>query len=285
MSKFKKIAKKILIAISSYLIIILTKSKIGRLFCDYLISQLFSLWHDVSYAGIRMKFVTPNSLNYWRALTFASKEPETLEWIDGIEANSILWDVGANVGLYSIYAALARKCRVFAFEPSVFNLEILARNSFINKVSSQITIIPIPLSDKISINELRYTTTGWGGALSTFGKTFGWDGNPIQEVFSVTTLGLSMDSLVGLGLVDSPNYIKMDVDGLEHIILSGGKDVLKSVKGIIIEINDDFSDQAIKAKEELMSAGLCLSKKLHSELIEQSTAGFKNTYNQVWVRQ
>jgi len=73
---------------------------------------------------------------------FATKEPETLEWIDRIPEKSVLWDIGANVGLYSCYAAKARGCRVFAFEPSVFNLEILARNIFLNQLTDQITIVP-----------------------------------------------------------------------------------------------------------------------------------------------
>jgi FkbM family methyltransferase len=53
---------------------------------------------------------------------------------------SVLWDIGANVGLYSCYAVKARDCRVFAFEPSVFNLELLARNIFLNGIADQATM-------------------------------------------------------------------------------------------------------------------------------------------------
>ena len=50
-------------------------------------------------------------INYYTSLrvnTFYSKEPETLKWIDNFneDKNIIFWDIGANIGLYSIYAAL-----------------------------------------------------------------------------------------------------------------------------------------------------------------------------------
>ena len=54
---------------------------------------------------------------------------------------SVVWDIGANVGLYSCYAAKHRGCRVFAFEPYVFNLEILARNIYLNQLSERVTIV------------------------------------------------------------------------------------------------------------------------------------------------
>ena len=42
-----------------------------------------------------------------------------------------------------------------------------------------------------------------------------------------------------------PDYIKIDVDGIEHLILEGGKETLKNkkIKSILIEINENFEDQ------------------------------------------
>src|SRR3990167_8176822 len=110
----------------------------------------------------------PNALCHYRAKTFSTKEPETLQWIDNIPEKSVFWDIGANIGLYSLYAAKRRHCRVWAFEPSVFNLELLARNIFLNKLTYQICIVPIALNEELSENLIRMTTTDWSGALSTF---------------------------------------------------------------------------------------------------------------------
>ena len=95
---------------------------------------------------------------------------------------STFWDIGANVGLYSIYAAKKKNLRVIAFEPSVFNLELLARNLFLNDLQDKVTIAPLALSDGLGTSVLRMTTTEWGGALSTFGKMTGWNGESIQEM-------------------------------------------------------------------------------------------------------
>src|SRR5262245_41812198 len=46
----------------------------------------------------------------WRARTFFTEEPDTVAWLDGLRPDDVLWDVGANVGLYTIYAAKFRKC-------------------------------------------------------------------------------------------------------------------------------------------------------------------------------
>ena len=46
-----------------------------------------------------MFFSVPNELNYFRVNTFSSKEPETLDWIDTLKPGTVLWDIGANIGL------------------------------------------------------------------------------------------------------------------------------------------------------------------------------------------
>ena len=55
--------------------------------------------------GVEYIFSCPNSLIQWRAETFFTKEPETIEWINTFKSDETLFDVGANIGLYSIYAA------------------------------------------------------------------------------------------------------------------------------------------------------------------------------------
>jgi FkbM family methyltransferase len=239
---------------------------------------------DVSHKGMTFRFAAPNPLCAWRAATFATKEPETLEWIDQLPEGSRVWDVGANIGLYSVYAARARACRVFAFEPSVFNLELLARNIQMNGVSDLVCIVPLALSDALAASWMRMTTTEWGGALSTFGRDIGWDGQPVRQVFEFQTIGLSMEDAVERLGIPAPDYIKMDVDGLEHFILRGGSRVLAGVRGLLIEVNDDFREQAEQVAALLQAAGLVLTAKKHSELIAGSTGGFAHSYNQIWTR-
>jgi FkbM family methyltransferase len=261
----------------------LSSTKVGRIVNEVVINDVMNRVHEVDHQGILLKFSIPNMLNRFRAESFSTKEPETLEWLDALPEGSTLWDVGANVGLYSIYAAKKKNCRVIAFEPSVFNLELLARNLFLNDLQNQVTIAPFALSDDLGTSLMRMTTTEWGGALSTFGKEVGWDGNRIKDIFAFQTFGLSMDQAVSVLQFPSPDFIKMDVDGIEHFILQNGPEVLSKIQGILVEINDDFTEQADKSKEVLERAELKFVEKRHSELFEGGT--FKNLYNQIWERQ
>lgn len=254
----------------------------GRYLFGRITANARALTRTVEHRGVSLTFAAPNELARARADTLSSKEPETLEWIDAIPTGSTLWDIGANVGLYTCYAAKARGCRVFAFEPSVFNLELLARNIFLNGLVDKAVIVPLPLSESLCVSRLNMTSTDWGGAMSTFGQSYGHDGRAMAKIFEFPTVGLSMADAVVLLKIPRPDYIKMDVDGIEHLILKGGTDVLRGVKGVLIEINDEFAAQAGGAAQFLTQGGLSLKEKKRADI--HLTGAAAGTYNQIWVR-
>ena len=143
----------------------------------------------INHQGLEMCFSVPNELNHFRATTFSTKEPETLEWIDGLPEGCVLWDIGANVGLYTVYAALRKKCHIVAFEPSVFNLELLSRNLYLNGLHQQVTLLPLALSDKMGSNLLHMTSTEWGEHFRHLVKMWAGMGNPFRR----SLLSLPMD--------------------------------------------------------------------------------------------
>jgi hypothetical protein len=77
----------------------------------------------------------------------------------------------------------------------------------------------------------------------------------------------------------------MDVDGIEHLILKGGSEILRSplLKTILIEVNDDFAEQRDTVKALLEEAGWKLKVKQHSEMIENCKA-VERTFNQIWQK-
>jgi FkbM family methyltransferase len=259
-------------------------SAAGRHTLDRMLDAAVNRATTVRHNGVELVLAVPNIVNYSRVRLFSDKVPETLAWIDTIPRDSVLWDIGANVGHYSCYAAKARGCRVFAFEPSVFNLEFLARNVHLNGLADRVTIVPLPLTDAAGPSALNMTTTQWGGALSTFGRDYGFDGRPLQKVFEFRTVGVTMDDAVSALRIPQPAYIKMDVDGIEHIILDGGPRVLSAVQGMAIEINDAFEEQATQSAKYLEQAGLRFVQKQHAELFDAGESPFSKTFNQVWER-
>ena len=144
----------------------------GEYFYEQLLRTAMSARASVFHGDTVLSFSVPNRLARYRADSFASKEPDTLDWLDTFPEGTVLWDVGANVGLYSIYAAAKRDARVYAFEPSVFNLELLARNIYLNALQDRIVIVPVALSHDIGPSTFKMSSTAWGGALSTFGQDF-----------------------------------------------------------------------------------------------------------------
>ena len=271
-SRIKTFLKRLIVKVVDFL----SRIPMGRYIYQQIVDAAMNLKMAVNHGSFRLIFTSPNALNQYRISTFATKEPETLEWVDSIPVESILWDVGANIGLYSIYAAKARNCRVYAFEPSVFNLELLARNIFLNTLQNQITIVPIALSDKVGASLFKMSNTAWGGALSTFCQDFDQNGATLKNIFEYQTLGVSMADAVTLLGIPEPQFVKIDVDGIEHFILRGGKEVLAKVDSVLIEINDDFREQAEESSRHLMEAGLSLYRKCG--------LGLPNQYNQWWTR-
>ena len=240
------------------------------------INRLIGKKQHITYNGISMTFLVPNSLNRYRIKTFATKEPETLEWIESFNEDSIFWDIGANIGLYSIYAAKYNNAQVYAFEPSVFNLEFLAKNIYKNTLSEKVRIFPLALSNHPGFNLFKMNNPVWGGALSTFGEDYDQNGESFKATFEYTIAGVTADKIVELLSTPKPDYIKIDVDGIEHLILEGCENILKTVNSVLIEINDGFERQSNDSEKYLLQAGLVLKEKFDLK------AG--NQYNQLWVR-
>ena len=281
LNKIKLLAKKTILNIFA----LLSKTKIGGYAFEQILNLAMDSTQSLTHNQTQLIFSVPNSLNRYRIDSFSTKEPETLEWIDSFPLESVLWDIGANIGLYSCYAAKARSCKVFAFEPSIFNLELLARNIYLNQLTPNVAIVPLPLSNNLCISTLNMTTREWGGALSTFGQDYGWDGKQMRQVFNFRTIGISADNALNLLSIQQPNYIKIDVDGIEHLILSGASHVLNIVDGVLVEVNDNFLEQADQCNKILLQAGLVLKEKRHSEMYNSfNSFGGGKVWNQIWIR-
>jgi len=261
---------------------IFSRNKLGRFVENSLIGEAMSKVTSVTHNGCLLHFTTPNPLTRWRAETFSSKEPETLEWIDGMTEGQVLWDIGANIGLYSIYAAKHNRLRVFGFEPSVFNLELLGRNCTLNDVANLVTIIPLALCDSSGVNMMHHSSTEWGGALSGFGVDFDAAGKKIDRQIKYSTFGMRADDLVEKHGLPKPDHIKIDVDGIEHFILAGAQNILKTAQSVLVEINDEFTEQAVTSSSILTSSGFVLQNRNVSVFTIPSENG--SISNQVWIK-
>lgn len=238
---------------------ILVRSRAGRLIAQAI--TRFTIESTTTMSVGKQSFVlsAANPRLDYRNRTYATKEPGTLEWIDGFAEGSVLWDVGANIGLYSLYGARSRHCTVIAFEPSVFCLEFLARNIWLNGLQSLVSIVPNPLSDATQINLLTLNSREWGESSNSFGTTLNQDGKEISPNLDYKILGITMDQAITKLNLPIPTHIKIDVDGIEPLILLGGREVLKVVESVNIEV-PTYSGAENQISEILTGAGLKLER-------------------------
>ncbi|MBF0239101.1 MAG: FkbM family methyltransferase [SAR324 cluster bacterium] len=228
-----------------------------------------------------IQFYSFGVLPDWRAETLLTKEPETLEWIDNFEKGSVFWDVGANVGCYSLYAGKKDGITVWAFEPSSLNYYILNQNIFLNHLDKQISALCIAFSDQGGVGYLNMSDMKPGSAFNSFGEAE----NSMQGAnltlsnvqFHQCMLGFSMDEFCAKYSVSTPNYLKIDVDGLEPQILDGAQQILSSpaFKSLLVEFECD-SPQYPSIIQKLESFGLKLVKQGKAPVINSKVINIRN---------
>ena len=128
------------------------------------------------------------------------------------------------------------------------------------------------------------SSTDKGGAISTFGEDFTYDGSELKTIFNYKTFGVTMDDAIKYFKLPFPSYLKIDVDGIEHLILKGGLSVLEKAKEVLIEVDDKFETQTNQVKEYLEKSGLKLSSKIELKMIQRDSTD-KQVCNQVWKRE
>ena len=97
--------------------------------------------------------------------------------------------------------------------------------------------------------------------------------------------GTSIDHLINEKILKVPDYIKIDVDGIEHLILNGAKETLQNpkVKSLLIEVQEDFIEQFDGIRKILSENKFVLSSKNQSERYRNHPK-FKHSYNYIYYR-
>lgn len=199
-----------------------------------------------------IKFSVQSSTDYIRAKKSFDIERSTTNWVfESIGIDDIVFDIGANVGAYSLLIASRFKKnnstgKVYSFEPSSLSYATLNTNIYLNQLSKHNIAYPIALSSKLSIGEFFMSSFESGTSSNNYGEpvTVGSKFTPshIQGAISI-----DLDEFCHL-INKIPNHIKLDVDGLELDILIGASKVLrdKNLKTILVEIANSQSQGRIE---------------------------------------
>ncbi|MEO8205298.1 MAG: FkbM family methyltransferase [Chthoniobacterales bacterium] len=169
-------------------------------------------------------------------------EPDMVAWLKSkLRAGDIFWDIGSNVGAYSILAAkLCPGAKVYAFEPFIPTFSHLWENIILNDVSKQVFPVCVGLSDETKPNALAVSDSRAGSAEHQVGQT----GGKLQQGI-LAVKGDDLQKLLGL---PSPTLLKLDIDGLEVNAVKGLQGILQNpgLRSAMIEVDQKKSEQAVQ---------------------------------------
>ena len=239
------------------------------------IASLLVRRKTVSVDGVKFNLPCNNWITHFRWYLFDNKEVEVREFInDYLREGEVFFDIGANIGVFSIYAAKKHNnLKVYSFEPEYSNLSLLKQNIIENQLENKIFPYSVAISDAVGISHLYLQDLDEGAAAHTESKDTiditdeGYKVVGAEGIFTVT-----LDYIVGeLDVV--PSCIKMDTDGNELKIIEGAKETLANpqLRALVIEMPDE--EKRDKCAAILNSFGF-VPEWVQPEL----------TRNEVWLR-
>lgn len=206
-------------------------------------------YYELEVDGKPLRYSGPfeSPLMWGRVQTLFAKEPTTIPYLESFAASDLMLDIGANVGMYSTYAAVVTGCQVVSVEPESLNFAELNKNVYLNGLHGRVTPICAAATDMRKIDKLNLGTFGIGYAFHDFGEnTWTKDQKWTPEVTTKKEqrvqqgcMGVTIDELISSGFMRTPDHIKIDVDGLEHRVIGGAHNTLRDprVKTVLIELD------------------------------------------------
>lgn len=186
---------------------------------------------------IPFKFDQSSGLSQWRAETFWEKEPETILWTESFRSlthrNLDFIDIGANLGVYSLFALTTGIYRrVVAVEPMPLNFEALEQNVILNGFRENVILYSQPLYSHPIEAAFKFEDPRVGAS----------GGQVVEKRITTDSQeGVSVQCLTGDTIIENNSVkncvIKIDVDGLELKILQGFEQSLSSdvICGLLVE--------------------------------------------------
>lgn len=180
-----------------------------------------------------VKFSAPTpTLVHRNRQRFKSESKELRDFLGAIRENDVVYDIGANTGLYSLFAAT--KCpegTVVAFEPYPPNIKVLQQDITLNELNN-VEVIKSALSNSVGEVEFSHPDDddiGYGSSSI--------DADVVEGENTVpTTTG---NFLVANSEIPSANIVKIDVEGAEPLVIDGLDKVLTkpSCRAVYCEVH------------------------------------------------
>ncbi len=199
---------------------------------------------DLDYPAIRIRLrATSKAERQWRAHS-CRKEPWTVAWLERVIGNgSVLYDIGANVGAFTLIAARRHAtATVVAFEPGYASFAHLCDNLVLNQCQGNVIPIPLPLWSSAKVVCLKYRDVDPGQSRHGIRERAPRRKDVIDRHYEQSVLTARLDDLVRTYGLPPPTAIKLDVDGGEVEVLKGAVETLRSpsLTTLLVEIDREL---------------------------------------------
>jgi FkbM family methyltransferase len=171
-----------------------------------------------------------------------------------VQPGAVVWDIGANIGLFSLAAAVraGKQGAVFAFEPDVWLANLLNRSRLLQGIDAlaPISVLPIAICNRTGFSEFIIANRGRSNnSLPGFGDDAQSGGVRYKSVVPT----YRADDL--LSFSRPPDVLKIDVEGAEIEVLLSAANVLKFKPTILCEV---FAEHREAVSDLLHRAGYVL---------------------------
>jgi FkbM family methyltransferase len=190
----------------------------------------------------------------WRAKS-SRREPWTVAWLENeARAGDAIYDIGANVGVFSLIGAslLRDDGVVVAFEPGYASYARLCENIALNGMSSRIVPVPLALSSTSGLQSFTYRSRDPGQSRHVFSAE-AWtpEASSSRKRYTQPMVSATLDDVVSMLRLPTPNLVKLDVDGAELHMLQGGRQTLAApaCRGVFVEIDDTLGAEVVSLLE------------------------------------
>lgn len=229
--------------------------------------QWHRMWHatrerlvrdvEVVDGDQRYRFRCGTHMEFMRCMSLFTKEAGTCAWINReVQPGQVFYDIGANIGLYTILAArrTGEKGKVFAFEPHSANFTRLLENIAVNDFKDIVLPCNFALNDRSGFLPFNYMTSDAATSNSQLASTVGINDEQFQPQVTELKYAANVDSLIASSSILPAHHIKLDVDGNELPILQGMSDLLRGDQrplSVQVEVNPRDKETVPPLMEQL----------------------------------
>ena len=202
------------------------------------------------------RFVCHSQKERNRASRLFDKEKGTIAWIERqLRPDDVFYDVGANIGTFSIFAGrrLGEQGKVVAFEPHIPNANSLIENIFLNGLEGRVQLVTAALTNREGSNRFNYHSMYAGASTSQYGR-HSYEGESFDPRFVEIKHGCTIDILCETHVIEPPDMVKIDVDGLDFEVLEGMRGLMASPerpRSIQIELGTESTPKIIDLCQDL----------------------------------